>query len=204
MTATPNQILRQNKGLTYTNLMITTALLALLSSIAIPSFTTYLLKARVSAVQGMADNIQDAMTGYASDTLQYPLMTDIGESWEELRTLLNEHGATLDLQPKHIVAYDYQSDEEGDNYTLKLMLRVPTTIKGHTFEITQGGVTRVPGVSSKEAGCHIPACRCQNWFRRVFGGHCHEDCCPPDQLGPSGQRTKHSPVRSLKPSLVGP
>ncbi|MBW1757696.1 MAG: prepilin-type N-terminal cleavage/methylation domain-containing protein [Deltaproteobacteria bacterium] len=75
--------MRRNQGFTITELMITVVIMGVLASIAIPSFTNYIYKARVTEATNFLGRIKQRQEAYRSEFGQYCAVDgdDWGTSW---------------------------------------------------------------------------------------------------------------------------
>ena len=71
--------MRRNQGFTITELMITVVIIGVLASIAIPSFTNYIYKARVTEATNFLGGIKQRQEAYRSEFGQYCAVD--GDDW---------------------------------------------------------------------------------------------------------------------------
>jgi len=71
--------MRRNQGFTITELMITVVIIGVLASIAIPSFTSYIYKARVTEATNFLGGIKQRQEAYRNEFGQYCAVD--GDDW---------------------------------------------------------------------------------------------------------------------------
>jgi prepilin-type N-terminal cleavage/methylation domain-containing protein len=71
--------MRRNEGFTITELMITVVILGVLATLAIPSFTSYIYKARVTEATGFLTKIKQRQDAYREEFGQYCAVN--GDDW---------------------------------------------------------------------------------------------------------------------------
>ena len=131
-------------GFTLIELMIVVAIISILAAIAVPNFTAYRNRSRVAAAVATAESIRAALAGYAAEqaTSLYPLGEDI-EDYDGAVALLNPQGAALPADPATVsidsLSYD---SEEGNTYTLNIVVNVPDGVTGKQLTVTPGGIER--------------------------------------------------------------
>ena len=124
--------------------MIVVAIIGILAAVAVPNFTAYRNRSRVAAAVATAASVRAALASYAAEQVStlYPLGDDI-EDYEGAVALLNPHGASLpaDSANVSIESLSYDS-EDGETYTLNIVVNVPDGVTGKQLTVTPEGIER--------------------------------------------------------------
>jgi prepilin-type N-terminal cleavage/methylation domain-containing protein len=137
---------QNNKGFTLVELMIVTAIIALLAAIAVPNFIAYRYRAKIAACVQTSDSIRAAFAGFASsepDNL-FPEASAI-TSWLDLSTICNLNGATLkDNETDQGFVFNSYDDlgTRSDYYLILHVQGVPADVTGSQIEIRASGILK--------------------------------------------------------------
>jgi prepilin-type N-terminal cleavage/methylation domain-containing protein len=144
----PRIIIATTAGFTLIELIIVTAVIAILSTIAVPSFIAYRDRTRVVQVVGSSEAIRAALASYAAgspDNLYPP--TGAISNFNDLRLVVNANGGMLPISAifavSHYSLYDSDGDSMADTYSMRLNVQgVPSDIPGAQLLITPQGIFR--------------------------------------------------------------
>src|SRR6266446_6428906 len=91
------QVWKREAGFTLIELMIVTAIIGILATVAVPTFVSYRDKSRVAVAVATGDGVRAAIASYAADSAGnlYPLTGSIGTTYNNLRIIANRNGANL-------------------------------------------------------------------------------------------------------------
>jgi prepilin-type N-terminal cleavage/methylation domain-containing protein len=137
---------QNNSGFTLVELMIVTAIIALLAAIAVPNFIAYRYRAKIASCVQTSDSIRGAFAGYASsesDNL-FPDASAIS-NWRDLSVICNQNGATLkDNEAAQGVVFSSYDDlgTRSDYYLILNVQGVPPDVTGSQIEIRASGILK--------------------------------------------------------------
>lgn len=136
------------QGFTLVELMIVTAILAVLAAVASATFISYRDKSRINAVVATAHVIRSALANFATDSVGnlYP-SSDTITDYDSLEAFVNTYGGTLPDNGlfilDHYTRYDSTGDATEDNYSMRITVNgVPTDMKGSQVLIAPSGILR--------------------------------------------------------------
>jgi len=136
------------QGFTLVEIMIVTAILAILAAIASATFISYRDKSRINAVVATAHVIRSALANFATDSAGnlYP-SSDTITDYGSLEAFVNTHGGTLPDNGlfilNHYTRYDGTGDTTEDNYSMRITVNgVPLAMKGSQVVIAPSGILR--------------------------------------------------------------
>jgi prepilin-type N-terminal cleavage/methylation domain-containing protein len=136
------------QGFTLVEIMIVTAILAILAAVASATFISYRDKSRINAVVATAHVIRSALANFASDSVGnlYP-SSDTITDYGSLEAFVNAHGGTLPDNGlfilNHYTRYDGTGDATEDNYSMRITVNgVSNDMKGYQVLIAPGGILR--------------------------------------------------------------
>lgn len=135
-------------GFTLVELMISTAIIAILSSIAVPTFLNYRDQGMVAQVLEDSHTIRAALSAYAATSVDYgyPPQADITD-YDTLRNLVNNHGGRLPTTSifavQHYTLYDEDGDTIADVYSMRLSINgVQAQRSGAQMVLTPRGILK--------------------------------------------------------------
>jgi prepilin-type N-terminal cleavage/methylation domain-containing protein len=137
-------IIRNKKGFTLVELMITVVIVGVLVAVAVPSFIVYRYKAKIAAAVATADSIRASFGGYAASHTDYhfPATSEIA-SWNDLKTMCNRNGSSLkdtEEQQGLIFSLYYDMDDQDEYYLILLVQGVPVDLTGSKIEVRASGI----------------------------------------------------------------
>lgn len=146
--------MRKTAGFTLIELMIVTAIIAILSAIAVPTFLNYRDQSMVAQVLEDGHTIRAALSAYAATSIDnaYPDNASITD-YDSLRILINNHGGRLpnasSFAVQHYNFYDQDGDSVADVYSLRLSINgVPSLRPGAQILITPIGILKCTSAGS--------------------------------------------------------
>lgn len=126
MQTSPLKLLKSANGITLTELMVVTVIVALLALIAASTMQAFFDRARVAKAIGTAKVIQAAMTNATMTRVNAGYPAAIA-TYRDLVTLVNDHGASLEptetamgVALQGYTPIDIDGDRFYDDYTLHL------------------------------------------------------------------------------------
>jgi type IV pilus assembly protein PilA len=135
-------------GFTLIELMIALAIIAVLAAVAVPQFSNYRDRSRVTQVVANSEAIRAALASYAASSQGniYPPTTMITDL-SSLRLVVNAHGGSLPESAiftlNHYNLYDSNGDSVVDTYSMRLAVNgVSNDIPGAQLLITPQGILK--------------------------------------------------------------
>ena len=135
---------RCNTGFSLIEIMLATAIIAILALTAAPSIMAYRHKSRVAAITATTKQIHDALANYAMDHTGggYPPAADVSD-WQALRDIVRAYsGAISDTETEMGIQAIVYTSSDDTTYELKIIVDVPDGVIGKTFVITPDGITK--------------------------------------------------------------
>jgi prepilin-type N-terminal cleavage/methylation domain-containing protein len=133
-------------GFTLVELMIVVAVISVLAVIAVPQFSSYHARSRVTQVVASSEAIRAAFASYAvsSQGNTYPPTAAITD-FDSLRLVVNAYGGMLPesafFTVNHYDFYDSEGDNVADTYSMRLIVSgVSSNIPGSQLLITPQGI----------------------------------------------------------------
>ena len=139
-------------GWTLIELMVVTAIIGILATIAAPNFFSQRNKARVAATVATGESIRMTFASFAADSTanHYPDQASI-TNYAELTTFVNPNGVTLPGSPPFFLIRYTTADRDGDGYADDYSMRFSVAGVDTQVIVTPEGIYRCK--SSTTSSC---------------------------------------------------
>lgn len=132
--------MRKQSGFTFIEVMIVVAIIAIISAISLPSYQSYILKAKIKEAQSNLIGLSLSVESNYQRQLKYH--SESLDSTESLKEVFTTWSPSSDS-----FSYSYQSTDDGKVFTLKADGQ-DNNVKGCTLTINQANEKEITGCRS--------------------------------------------------------